>query len=236
LLKKGDPKSTYWSKASIVDDLQVVSEYISYRLYRLFGIGVAKEASLVIGDDGKLRMVMSSVSGQHMQFSQNWQSQLIGTDFRKGLFVDAFLGHWDVIGTAPRSNLFIDKDKVSRIDTGGLDFRAMGARKGKLFGDKVSELGTYAGIGGATMPSTAATAYGGIKNNSSELAEAASVFKSVSWSQIESEVKSIEQEIQGLAAEHGMEKLSQQSSSYINHVLPILKSRYQHTLEQIAGL
>jgi hypothetical protein len=99
-----------------------VNEYLAYQVYKAFGVPVAPEAMLVTDDAGDTRIVTSQAKGKQVT---NPKKELAGTDFAKGMFVDALLGSWDVVGNAPRYNLFFDPDtkEVTRIDTGGFDFR-----------------------------------------------------------------------------------------------------------------
>lgn len=238
LTKKGDfTKTPHYSKASIADDLQVANEYIAYRIYKLFGLSVASSAHLVVDDENKLRLVTSQVGGKQIPGHADPVAHLKNTDFKKGFFVDAFLGNWDVVGNAPRYNVFINNGQTSRIDTGGLDFRAMGGRKGAAFSPKVAELQSFGGIGGPAMTGQhAPEAFAGLKDNPAELKQAADIFKRVPWSAVESEIKNVEDEIKALAQEHNMPSLLQKILQYIDHILPTLKSRYQHVIQQLQQL
>jgi hypothetical protein len=229
ILKSKDDMSRWFSKSSAASELQTVNEYLAYLLYKLFGLGVVNKAMLAVGDDGELRFVASSAKGKQIQHP----SELKGTDFRKGLFVDAMIGHWDVVGNAPRYNVFVDPDTMTtmRIDTGGLDFRAQGGRKGKYFGPKVGEMSTFAGIGGDALSGESSAA--AFKNmTDKELAEAARLFKAVRWSEIEALMSKVQSEVDDLE----MPDLSRDTKTYLMQVKPILKERYNHVTEVIAGL
>jgi len=229
ILKAKDDSSRWFSKSSNAAELQTVNEYLSYLIYKLFGLGVAPKAVLVVGDDGELRFAASQAKGRQIQNP----SELKGTDFQKGLFVDALIGHWDVVGNAPRYNVFVDPDTMTttRIDTGGLDFRAQGGRKGGAFGSKVGEMATFAGIGGDAL-SGESSAYAFKNMTSKELSTAAKVFKGVRWAEIDAILNKLQDEVDGLE----MPTLSKDTQKYIAHIRPILRDRFKHVSEVVDSL
>jgi len=200
---------------------------------------VAPTVELVMADDGShLRLVQGSVRGKQIKGHE----VLKGTDFTKGLFVDALLGNWDVIGNAPQYNVFVGKGgKVSRIDTGGLDFRAQGARKPSgAFGDVVQELGGFAGLGGGGKPGRK-TYEVFSKMNEKDYHKAAKVFKKIPWSKVLGAVNSVDSELQDLEAEahgfHGFHGWSRvKTQKYLDDMAKILKKRHQHVSTVISEL
>lgn len=230
----------FWSK-SAASDLQTVNEYLAWKFYKLFDISVASNAHLVVDDNGRLRLVSSQVSGK--QVPLNWNSNpadhLSGTDIHKGFFVDAFLGHWDVVGNAPRSNLFVDDQKrVSRIDLGGMDFRATGPRKSKTipgsWGPKVGELQTMGGLGGPSMKSNASSIFANLRKD--QLEEAANLFLRVKWNQIENLLNEVLLEVINLSKEHDIPKVAKETSEYIGEIQSVLRSRFEDVNEKIKVL
>jgi hypothetical protein len=65
-----------------------------------------------------------------------------------------------------------------------------------------------------------------------ELAEAARLFKAVRWSEIEALMSKVQSEVDDLE----MPDLSRDTKTYLMQVKPILKERYNHVTEVIAGL
>jgi hypothetical protein len=242
-LKHREGGSDYWSKAA-ASNLQTVNEYLAWKLYRLFGVRVADRAYLVMDDYGTLRLVASQASGKQIPLGYGGPSpsqSLAGTDVHKGFFVDAFLGHWDVVGNEPRSNLFVDDEKrTTRIDLGGLDFRATGPRKSQTipgsWGPQVGELQTMAGIGGSPMPGHSSAVFGGLKDNPQQLKEAAEVFKAVEWGEVEGALKEVGAEVYELAQEHDAPQLAEEVSQYLSEIGGVLKSRFVDLHKKLQGL
>jgi hypothetical protein len=231
---------TYWSKAA-ASDLQTINEYLAWRLYKLFGVKVADKADLWMDKNNTLRVTASQVSGKQLPlgYSDDPKAGLAGTDIHKGFFVDTFLGHWDVVGNVPRSNLFVDDDNtVVRIDLGGLGFRAMGARKAPAtFGPEVGELQSMGEIGGpAPFPSTSKDVFSGIAERKQELQEAAAVFKKVSWEQIDDVINQVAAKVSAIAQEHNKPDLVSESNEYLEEIRPVLKSRFADMHKKLQGL
>jgi len=234
--KKGED---FWSK-SAASNLQTVNEYLAWKIYKLFDISVASNAHLVVNNN-KMRLVSSQVSGKQipLDYSSSFSSALSGSDIHKGFFVDAFLGHWDVVGNAPRSNLFIDDQKrVVRIDLGGLDFRATGPRKSKTipgsWGGEVGELKTMGGLGGPIMKSNASAVLGNLQKD--QLLESAKIFSRVGWSQIENVLKQVEAEVVDISKEHNLPEVAEETSKYIKEIEEVLYSRFQDMHKKIKEL
>lgn len=231
----------YWSKAA-ASNLQTVNEYLAWKLYRLFGVGVAQNAYLVMDENNTLRLVSSQASGRQIPLGYGGPSpkqSLAGSDVHKGFFVDTFLGHWDVVGNAPRSNLFVDdQNRSTRIDLGGMGFRAMGERKSPaMFPGQVGELQTMGGIGGPPpFSSTSHDVFGGIGERREELEQAAQVFKAVEWSEIENVLKEVGAEVQQLSQEHKMPQIADETSQYLSEIGGILKSRFVDLHKKLQGL
>lgn len=242
--KKGDD---YWSK-SAASNLQTVNEYLAWKIYKLFNINVASTAKLVVGNNNELRLVASSVSGKQipLDYNANISDYLSGSDIHKGFFVDVFLGHWDVVGNAPRSNLFIDDEKrVTRIDLGGLDFRATGPRKSKTipgsWGPEVGEITTMGGFGNNLKidpmlkyrTNNANKAFEPLRNNKKFLEEASEIFTKISWSQIENTINSVVLEVDEISNQHNLPHILEETKNYINEIKDVLKSRFEDLHKKI---
>lgn len=231
----------FWSK-SAASNLQTINEYLAWKLYKLFDIRVASKSQLVMGRNGKIRLVSSQVSGK--QFPLNYGSDVSSlehSDISKGFFVDAFIGHWDVVGNEPRSNLFVDDEKrVTRIDLGGLDFRATGPRKSKTipgsWGPEVGELQTMGGIGGSPMRTHASSIFTKLKNNPEKLLEAAATFKRINWNQIEQVLNEVILEVKELSEEHNVPEIFKETYDYIIEIKDVLRSRFEDLHKKIKNL
>ena len=208
-----------WFSKTTDEDLLLVNEYLSYLMYKAFGVRVAENALLMI-HKGRLRFASQRVKGKPVTSPLK---ELPKSDFKKGMFVDAFLGNWDVVGNAPRYNVFVDPETniASRIDTGGFDFRAMGGRKGKGFGPRATELATFAGMRGpAMMQSKSAQIF--TKMNQSEIEQAARIFQRVPWSKVKGVFGKVQVDVDKL----GDGKLSRKTESYLRKMFKILRERY----------
>ena len=124
------------------DELHAQNEVLASALYRALDVPAA-EMYMGSGEDGKLKVYSPLVPGAQ----ENMQSKLKDPEYlaklQDGFAVDAWLANWDVAGLAFDNVVTDENGDPVRVDPGGaLLFRAMGAPKGKLFGDKVSELDT----------------------------------------------------------------------------------------------
>jgi len=239
---KGKDGQDFWSKAA-ASNLQTVNEYLAWKIYRLFNINVASNAHLAVDDNNKLRLISSQVSSKQvpLDYTSSFSDVLSGSDIHKGFFVDTFLGHWDVVGTAPRSNLFIDdKKRVTRIDLGGLDFRATGLRKSKTipgsWGPEVKELQTMGGLGGDSMKSNASLAFNKLKNEPENLKQAVEVFNRVSWSQVQKTISDVVEEVTIISKEHGISEILDETLKYVEEIKSVLESRFVDLHKKIKQL
>lgn len=230
VLKAKNGSMRWFSKGSAGDDLQLVNEYISWLIYRAFKMNVAPDAKLVKDKSGNVRIATAQVGGKQVK---NPDIELKGTDFKDGLFVDAMLGNWDVVGNAPRFNVFVDKEsgQTYRIDTGGLDFRAMGGRKGAMFGPEVKELGTFAGIGGkALSDSAAARQFANMRDT--DYQRAAKVFRRASWPKIAGVFNQAIRDVDSL----GDSELTRAARQYAAKMEPIMKARFEQVSELLISM
>jgi hypothetical protein len=161
-------------------ELHVLVEFLSYKIYELFGITTPREVDIFIDND-TLRLATSETGGGHVEFSNLYKYK----DFASGFAVDVFIANWDVTGTGfYTGNLLVDSEgNVTRIDPGGsLTFRAQGSKKGEAFvgktGDEVQEFDTMRN----PKISVAADAY----NYHLQLVKTSlEEFSKVSWSKLE---------------------------------------------------
>lgn len=223
-------KGRFFSKRS-ASDLQTFNEYLTWLIYKAAGMRVAPQVELVMSDDlNHLRLVQGTVSGRQVKgHSMDPIDILKKSNITRGLFVDAFLGNWDVIGSAPQFNLFVGKGgKVSRIDTGGMDFRAQGQRKPEgRFGDVVDELAAWTGLTGPGRKSGKAYRLFS-KMNEAEFRKAAKVFKRLSWSKVDQAMRDGLARIEFLADKYGQDKMLKDAKQYGGSMLPKLKKRHSY--------
>jgi hypothetical protein len=138
-------------------ELHAQNEVLASALYRALDVPAA-EMYMGSGEDGALKVYSPMVPGAE----ENMQSKLKDPEYLKklqdGFAVDAWLANWDVAGLAFDNVVTDENGDPVRVDPGGaLLFRAMGAPKGKLFGDKVTELDT---LRDAKMNPQSATIFG----------------------------------------------------------------------------
>lgn len=217
----GDEYYLKFSDDSLFEDvdpsLQILVEYLAYRIYSLFsGINVPHPELVYDASHNKVGIATSSVKGK-MALSSRIDPKLLARMMSQGVYVDVFLGNWDVIGTGS-GNVFVDKDKATRIDPGGsLTFRAQGGRKGQAFGHRAKELETMLQPG-----SGAGNVY-----RHADLKVAAKEFLSVAWQQIASEIDAVNNELSTQLKERGMKKLLGQWKSDVAEIKDKLEKRYE---------
>jgi hypothetical protein len=115
------------------------NESLASALYREAGIE-AVEVNLGFSN-GELRTISPLIPNS----STDLQSKLDDAEYMKklqeGFAVDAWLANWDVAGLTFDNVITDGNGNPVRVDPGGaLMWRAQGAPKGKLFGDKVNEI------------------------------------------------------------------------------------------------
>jgi hypothetical protein len=129
LFKSGDPS------------LQILVEYLAYRIYQLFpGVSIPKVELVYDAKRKRVGLASSEVKGK--PGLSNIKPAQLGKMLSAGVYVDVLLANWDVVGTG-KGNVIVDKDRATRIDPGGsLTFRAQGGRKGEKFSTTPGELKT----------------------------------------------------------------------------------------------
>lgn len=197
--------------------LQVLVEYLAYRIYGLFA-GISIPTPKLVYDTSKKRVgiATSTVKGKHA-LGSGIDPKYLAKMLSQGVYVDIFLANWDVIGTGS-GNVLTRDDKAVRIDPGGsLTFRAQGGKKGRHFGTKVGELETMlkGGMGAGNIYQYA------------DLAVAAKEFLSIKWSNIESEIDSVKNEISEELKNRDMEDLLNEWDTEVNQIKSILSKRHK---------
>jgi hypothetical protein len=221
-LKK--PEQDWFIKKSNAGNLATVNEFLVYRLYRLFGIGVPSGGFLA-AKDGDLYFVIKAAKGKQLAKIE----ELVKTDFQKGFFVDAFLANWDAVGMTPY-NVFIDGEKATRIDPGGsLAYRAQGALKGKFFNDQVNELETYLGKTGLWSDGIEVWS----KITPKQLKESGELFLATTENEVIETLEQVSRYVQKFGKEGIPLDSIQQAVEYINSLKPILSKRYKKIKEKI---
>lgn len=202
---------------NVSPDLQILIEYLSYRIYALYaGINVPKDIHLIHDqDNGKVGLATSKVPGKP---GNKISREMLGNKMSEGVYVDILLANWDVIGQNIDNVLATDDGNITRIDPGGaLTFRAQGGRKGKSFSNNPGELQTM------LEPSSGA----GKIFKYSDLKKAAESFNSVSWQQIHSTIKDVDNEVsKELASNESMQKLYSQWKQDVGEIEDKLKTRH----------
>jgi hypothetical protein len=204
--------------------LQVLVEYLAYRIYGLFpGVSVPSKIHLVTDtSDKRVGLATRRVSGEP---SWSVEPGELGQMMSAGVFVDIFLANWDVIGMS-EDNVLVSGDTATRIDPGGaLTFRARGGRKGERFSDTPGELETM------LDPSRGA----GMVFSKSHLKKAAETFSRVGWSQIQQEIRSTHRDVLG-ELRGSFPGLQKEWTKEVNHISGTLKKRHRGVMVHVRGL
>ena len=209
-----------FSEESLFDgfdpSLQILIEYLAYRIYGLYsGINVPHPELVYDAPRKKVGLATTPAPGK-MALKIGMDPKRLGKMMSQGVYVDVFLANWDVIGTGS-GNVFVDKESATRIDPGAaLTFRAQGGRKGKAFGPKVSELETMLkrGMGAGNVYQYA------------DLKVSAAEFLSVDWSTIESEIDTVRNEVSEELETKGMNQLLDQWEDDCDEIKSTLSKRY----------
>ena len=165
--------------------LQILVEYLAYRIYGLFS-GINIPSLQLVYDKKSDRVGLASTPAAGKQaLKVGINPKTLGKMLSQGVYVDIFLANWDVVGTGS-GNVFVDKDKLTRIDPGGsLTFRAQGGRKGQRFSPRAGDLDVM--LKGSTGA--------GLYFKHSDLKVAAKEFLAVSLEEILQEIEAVEIEV-----------------------------------------
>ena len=120
-----------------IGDERAGTEALAARLYQSAGVNMPRLR--LIEMDGRRGLASEIIQGPLVSSSRI--NPLALNEAREGFVADAWLANWDVVGDDFDNLLWGPGNRAVRVDTGGaLTFRAQGARKGSLFGDRVDEL------------------------------------------------------------------------------------------------
>ena len=115
------------------------NESLASALYREAGIE-AVEVNLGFSD-GELRTISPLIPNSSTDLESRLDDAEYIKKLQEGFAVDAWLANWDVAGLTFDNVITDSNGEPVRVDPGGaLMWRAQGAPKGKLFGDKVNEI------------------------------------------------------------------------------------------------
>lgn len=214
-----------FSDEDLFDDfdpsLQVLIEYLAYRVYGLYS-GVRIPKIELVYDRSKKRVGIATTPAPGKQaLSVRYDTKSLARKMSQGVYVDIFLANWDVVGTGS-GNVFVDDKGATRIDPGGaLTFRAQGGRKGRAFGPRAGELETMLG------PGTGA----GLVFRHSDLRVAAEEFLAVPWDRIDAEISAVEGEVTRELESKGMDDLLGQWGEDVRYIRRALESRHREVSE-----
>jgi hypothetical protein len=209
-----------WNFDDDVDpSLQILVEYLAYKLYSLYkNVKIPTQIELVYDfKRKKVGIATSAISGSSAL--PNFSPKKLGEGLSAGVYVDIFLANWDAVGTDTGNVIHSDEDKTFvRIDPGGsLTFRAQGGRKHSKFGVDAGEL--------KTMLDPKFSAGQVFKHSNLKLA--AETFLSVDWSEVDSMIEEVHQEILiELQDDEDMAMLASQWSTDVDEIRGKLKQRW----------
>ena len=131
-----DPKGQDWYIKWGMGPERTSNELLAAKLYELAGVKVPELRNIKTPyGEGLASKIIPGLSS-------NPEAVRGHADAMMGFAADAWLANWDVIGLEFDNLLHqSEKNEVYRVDTGGaLAWRAMGAPKGKLFGEDAGEM------------------------------------------------------------------------------------------------
>lgn len=159
----------YVVKTKISNQGHIVSEALADELYRKLGVDVP-DSNLFKNSDGSVSKVSEFHNGHTLAVLDKSTAEVVKSDMSQHFVADALMANWDVVGLG-KDNILLSGDKVLRIDNGGaLRYRAQGDLKPD-FGAEVKELDTM--------------------RNASYNAQTADVFKNITDSEINKQIKDI---------------------------------------------
>jgi len=204
--------------------LQVLIEYLAYRIYGLYpGVTIPANIQLVY-DKVQQRVGLASSVVRGEMGKESIPAQKLGKMMSAGVYVDVFLANWDVVGTGS-GNVIVDKNRAIRIDPGGaLTFRARGGRKGKKFSPRAGEI--------KTMLDPHSNGAGEVLNYA-DMKLAMKEFVAIPWSTISTEIKSVADEVSNELNSRKMKKLLSQWSDDVSEISSTLKARHKSILDHI---
>lgn len=196
--------------------LQILIEYLAYRIYGLYsGVRIPK-AELVYDKEKQIVGIATSAVKGKQALTARIEPNLLGKMMSQGVYVDIFLANWDVVGTGT-GNVFVSGDEAVRIDPAGMTRRAQGGKKGANFGAKVGELKSMLKRG---------TSAGNVYQHA-DLKVAAETFLRVQWSTIEGEINAVEKEVSTKLIEKGLKDVQAEWSAEVDVIRSTLERRYE---------
>jgi hypothetical protein len=212
--------SDEWLFDDFDPSLQILIEYLSYKIYNLYPSIRTPDVRLVWDRKSKKVGIATTPAPGKQASAYNIDVKRVAKQMSAGVYVDIFLANWDVIGT-DNYNFFVDDetDTATRIDPGGsLTFRAQGGRKNSNFSKKAGELSTM------LSPSSGA----GAVYQWSDLSVAAKEFLSVGWDKINNQISLVDKEIKSeLQKSPDMSGLASEWQSDVELIRETLEERWK---------
>ncbi len=191
------------------------NELLASAFYKLAGVNAA-EMRFGSANDGVEKVLSSIIPGDllaDVDLAPGTKKQI-----QEGFAIDAWLANWDVAGLV-NDNIIINDGDAYRIDAGGaLLFRAMGAPKGKAFGNEVTELDT---LRNTKMNPTSAALFGDMAEE--DLRASASKLLDISHTDIDNLVDAT---MGSLTSDEGL----------VDDLKNVLKARRNYILERFGLL
>lgn len=213
------------------NELQTLSEYLSYRIYSLYDVKIPDNFYLVFNDQNHVGISSESFNGivYSGKYAKDDLRKTFGSSFGNSYYIDAFLANWDAA-----KNVVFNKEKYDSegvldyrmIDPGGaLDFRAQGARKGRMFSDEVGELKTFLDRS-MTRGTGASYVY-----NERDNRIAKQKFLDVSWNDISLEIDNVKSEVIAELNLNNRRDLVSDFSEYCDNIKTKLAKRHEFILK-----
>lgn len=175
--------SAAWEFEAHDPSLQILIEYLAYRIYGLYtDVSIPDEIHLVY--DRRVRRIGIATRAVQGTLSIVNPTKL-GHMMSQGVFVDVLLANWDVTSSG---NYIVTAKNITRIDPGGtMTFRAQGGRKNAAWNEKALELDTMLSKQSRT-PAANVLSF-------ADAQLAANSFMEVPWSSIANEIANVDAEI-----------------------------------------
>lgn len=228
-LKFSDIEPGLWSEGDPDPSMQCMSEYLAYRIYKLYpGVRIPARIELVFDPErDRVGLATSAIAGRPALGRVD--PKVLAKQLEAGVYVDIFMANYDVVGTGSGNVMMGDAGDVTRLDPGSAFFyRARGKRPKDKFNPRVEELEGPGGSPGTMLDPKFNYGQGsGMIYQFADLTKAAREFLAVPWSAVADVIATVREEVLAELTENGMKKLIGQWESEVDGIERILEERYK---------
>lgn len=228
-LKFSDIDPGLWSEGDPDPSMQCMSEYLAYRIYKLYpGVRIPGRIELVFDPErNRVGLATAAIAGRAALGRVD--PKVLAKQLQAGVYVDIFMANYDVVGTGTGNVMMGDTGEVTRLDPGSAFFyRARGKRPADKFNPRVEELEGPGGAPGTMLDPKFNYGQGsGSIYQFADLKVAAKEFLAVPWSAVADVIDTVREEVLAELTENGMTKLIGQWESEVDGIEGILEERYK---------